>query len=64
MWKERQRCRRTRDGERTGGRWKGEDDEKARGGREGLKRTVGDEKEWGDRAVSVCFQAQGCWKTH
>lgn len=42
-------------GERTGGRWKGEDE----GGREGLKGTVGDEKEWGDGAASGCFQAAG-----
>lgn len=55
MWKERERCRRTREGERTGGRWKGEDE----GGREGLKGTVGDEKEWGDGAASGCFQAAG-----
>lgn len=44
-YKERERCRRTRRGERTGGRWKGKDDETAQGGREGLKRTAGDEKE-------------------
>lgn len=52
------------DAERAGERrWKGWDDEKALGGRGGLKRTSGEMKEVGRHSASGCFQAQGCWRT-